>query len=112
MNQSSRPPIDSHHKSAYRYLLYQAMLDIRPIAWQGERWVNPLAWMRDMRRARELGELADWLHNMAYFSHCDFQNFDEQIFWREFDRLRIRRPELARYRDHFEMALRKSETGR
>jgi hypothetical protein len=109
MNPSSRPAIDSHHKSAYRYLLYRAMLDIRPIAWQPS---NPLAWMRHKRRARELGELANWLHNMAFFSHRDFQNFDEQIFWREFDRLRIAHPELARYRDHFETALRKSETGR
>src|SRR5262249_38304142 len=99
----------SHHKSAYRYLLYRAMLDIRPIAWQSHG-LNPLAWTRGMRRVRELGELANWLHNMAYFSHRDFQNFDEQIFWSEFDRLRIRHPELARYRDHFEMALRKSET--
>ncbi|MFN0056542.1 MAG: hypothetical protein ACKV0T_30720 [Planctomycetales bacterium] len=106
--------MDDHRKYAYRYLLYCAMLDIRPLAWlpyKGQ-WFNPFFWTRHIRRVRALGELADWLHNLAAFSQQDFAGFDERLFWDEFERLRARHPEFQKYRSEFQNALAESQTGR
>ena len=106
--------MDQHRINAYRYLLYWAMLEIRPLRCQpyGASWFNPLPWLRHIRRVRELGELAEWLHNMADFSRRDFIDFDEQRFWNEFNQLRTTHPALAYYRSLFENALTESRTGR
>ena len=95
--------MEGQRKYAYRYLLYWAMLDIRPLAWNRSGW-NPLHWRRDRARIRMAGEIADWLHNLAHFSALDFERFDEEWFWREFARLQSRFPDdgLDRYRQRFE----------
>ncbi len=53
--------MDDHRKNAYRYLLYRAMLDIRPIAWlrwfQGWRVLNPFHWRQCFRQVRFAGDL-------------------------------------------------------
>ena len=106
--------MDEHQKYAYRYLLYWATLDIRPIAWLPHRghWFSPFFWVRHIRRVRALGELAEWLHNMAAFSGRDFAGFDEQRFWQEFERFRAAHPDFKYYRSLFENALTESRTGR
>lgn len=105
--------MDQHRKYAYRYLLYWAMLDIRPIRWPalGLRRINPLFWRRHIRDVRQRGQIAEWLHNMAAFSCRDFSDFDEQRFWSEYDRLLVRCPGLSHYRSIFENALTESQTG-
>jgi hypothetical protein len=105
--------MDEHTKYAYRYLLYWALLDIRPIAWQphGHRWFSLPFWVHHLRHVRALGELADWLHNMADFAGRDFEEFNEQRFWNEFDRLCTAHPRFRYYRSLFENALTKSRTG-
>lgn len=94
--------MDERRKNAYRYLLYWAMLDIRPIAWL--RLGNPLRWPDEVRRIRRAGALADWLHNLALFSSLDFARFDEEWFWRDGRSLEARYPglDLERYRRIFE----------
>jgi hypothetical protein len=106
--------MDEHRKYAYRFLLYWAMLDIRPIAWQPYRaqWFSPFFWRRHIRRVRALGELAEWLHNMASFSKRDFAGFEEKRFWDEFESLQLKQPEFKRYRSLFQNALTESQTGR
>ena len=51
--------LNQHEKAAYRYLLYQAMLDIRNLCQSrgSESW-NPLEWWRQYRRSRVAGALA------------------------------------------------------
>lgn len=99
---------------AYRHLLYQAMLDFRPLAWRpyGLQWISPSFYIRHIRHTRQVGELAEWLHNMAEFSRRDFAGFDEQRFWLEFSRLEKRFPALACYRSSFKNALTEARTGK
>jgi hypothetical protein len=99
--------LNEQRKYAYRWLLYWAMLEIRAIQWwQGDSWQawNPFWWRRLGRRIRHVGALADWLHNLAYFSAVDFLRFDEERFWRDFEWLQPRFPEFSveQYRTHFE----------
>ncbi|HEX7858758.1 MAG TPA: hypothetical protein VF773_00370 [Verrucomicrobiae bacterium] len=106
--------MDEHRNYAYRHLLYWAMLVIRPIAWlpNGGQWFSPLFWRSHIRRVRALGELAEWLHNLAAFSKRDFADFDEQRFWDEFERLCAKHPDFQYYRSLFQIALTESQTGR
>jgi hypothetical protein len=94
--------MDERRKNAYRYLLYQAMLDIRPIAWLRLR--NPLRWPGAFHRIRQAGALADWLHNLALFASLDFVHFDEEWFWKDGRSLEAHYPglNLARYQRIFE----------
>lgn len=71
--------MQEQRKYAYRYLLYRAMLDIRTIQWLGWRswrvWIPPFR-RREVRRIQYAGAVADWLHNLAFFSARDFQGFE------------------------------------
>jgi hypothetical protein len=94
-------------KLAYRHLLYWATLSIRPLAWLTPtwwQWWSPWYWRQLLRRARCAGATADWLHNLALFSAIQFRGFNEEWFWKEFERLREAFPEmnLQGYREHFE----------
>lgn len=99
--------MDERRKHAYRFLLYWAMLDIRPITWLPRSWFklfSPMFWVRDMRRVRQAGAIGDWMHNLALFSSLDFNNFDEEWFWRDFQSLSERYP-VSQYRSVFEQRL-------
>jgi hypothetical protein len=106
--------MDTHRKNAYRFLVYWAMLDIRPLAWHGYvrgwRKLNPLNWRRQMRAMRVAGE---WMHNLAMFAAVDFDGFDEGWFWEDGERFKSRCPGTApnRYRQIFEERLRQLEQG-
>ncbi len=102
--------MDGTRKQAYRYLLYWAMLDIRPIAWirlDTRQMLNPWHWRQVARLRRRAGVIADWLHNLALFSALDFEGFDEEWFWRELEAFNRRNPEygLMHYRERFERHL-------
>jgi hypothetical protein len=108
--------MDGTRKNAYRYLLYWAMLEIRPIAWARLgilRMLNPLHWRAETRRIRRAGVIADWLHNLAMFSALHFERFDEEWFWRELDFLNKRHPEyeLMLYKGRFEQHMAESQKG-
>lgn len=109
--------MDENRQNAYRFLLYQATLDIRPLSsFAGWRWelLNPVRWRWHLRRVRLAGEIAEWLHNMAEFSGNGFERFDEERFWREYERLRERFPFMGagRYQDMFERRLVELQTGK
>jgi hypothetical protein len=97
--------MDDHTKTAYRHLLYVAMLAIRNACQsRGRESGNPFEWSRQYRRSRVAGAVADWLHNLAQFSSLDFVGFDEQRFWLEHTALCRRFPgeRLERYREVFD----------
>ncbi len=82
-------------RSAYRNLLYDAMLDIRSLCRsRGRESRNPLEIWRQYRRSRLAGELADWLHNLAQHSAMGLTELDTEWFWREYDGLCRRHPEF------------------
>jgi len=99
--------MDEQRKHAYRWLLYWAILHIRPLEWLGRRrWQSwsPLYWRRHRRWVQCSGAVADWLHNLALYSSIDFQGFIEERFWRDFERARSSFPEFGpeHYREMFE----------
>jgi hypothetical protein len=121
--------IDPHRQSAYRYLLYRAMLDIRVLQWRGNFWGTlwgifsgrgrvQKGWRlrRLWRHADDLcdysGELAEWLHNMAQFAAYDFSGFDEARFWAQGYQLAQRYPDIHHYKAIFECRLFEIEHGR
>lgn len=99
--------VDPQRKCAYRWLIYHAMLNIRPLGWTKIGWrqrLNPKAWLEYSQQVKLAGEVADWLHNLALFSAFDFANFDEEWFWRSFQLLSDRNPNVNfhLYRDEFD----------
>jgi hypothetical protein len=105
--------MDEQRKRAYRYLLYNAMLEIRPIAWMPFgffRCLNPFYWRSTSQRILRAGVIADWLHNLAHFSALDFERFDEEWFWREYSAFEGKYPafRLSKYKDLFERILSES----
>jgi hypothetical protein len=99
--------MDEQRKRAYRYLLYMAMLDIRPIRWipfSFRTLLTPLQRKRSKTSIHRAGTIADLMHNLAMFSAYDFEQFDEAWFWREFDSYQQNYPkfELTRYKNRFE----------
>jgi hypothetical protein len=100
--------MDEHRKSAYRYLLYWAMLDIRGIQWiayRPLRLLNPFLLRRELRRASRVGAVADWLHNLAAYAADDFEGFKEDWFWREHEHLVKRHGDCWSYRKTFDRRL-------
>jgi hypothetical protein len=88
-------------KVAYRYLLYQAMLDIRTLerpALDAKLVIAESSVSRIIRDANEAGAIAYWLHNLALASAHDFHSFDESGFWSQHTQLFERYPGIA---DHY-----------
>jgi hypothetical protein len=107
--------VDSQRKHAYRWLLYWAMLDIRPLQWAGAGWrqrLNPFCWWSNSRRVRVAGGIAEWLHNLAMYSALDFAGFEEERFWRDYEWLLGQNPGhgLERYRAEFKRRASSAET--
>lgn len=92
--------MDEIRKNAYRYLLYQATLDIQYLPSS----LNPIKWIKRRRIIRSFGPLANWLHVMACYSCYDFVGFDETIFWKEHTKLskRFPRTTVELYPAHFQ----------
>ncbi len=103
--------LSNAEKSAYRNLLYWAMLDIRNLCQsRGPESRNPLKTWRQYRDSRLAGALADWLHNLAQHAATDFNRFDTEWFWREYDGLRKDYQQLGPgqwmdYRDRYDKQL-------
>jgi len=97
----------SAQKSAYRYLLYLAMLDIRIYCpSRGEPSTDLAIRERQYHQSRIAGGIADWLHNLAKAAADDFEGFDEVAFWKTHAHFCTRFPgELERYRARFDQRL-------
>jgi len=108
--------VDFNRQSAYRYLLYQAMLEIRLLQFEAEPW--RLLWYSiwrpewGWRRVRYAGELAEWMHNLAAFVAEGFKGFDEGYFWAQGYRLAQQYPYIHAYKCKFECRLFEFEHGR
>ncbi len=97
--------MDDVRKNAYRFLLYEALVEIRMVGWRGHSplsALNPFALRRSVLHMRDV---ADWVHNLARFAADDFHQFDEAYFWREYDVLVSRGGRLSDYRQVFEREL-------
>lgn len=109
-------PLTEPQKSAYRHLLYQAMLDVRYLCQsRGTASWNPLEWRRQYFTSRDAGSLADWLHNLALYVRNDFRGFTEDWFWEEYEGLCSRRTQFGPgryldYRKHYTAYLEKPDT--
>jgi len=86
-------PLTEHEKSAYRYLLYQTMPDIRVLCQPCLSW-NPKVWRRQYRNSRIAGKVASWQHNLAHHSAYNFSSFSTQEYRRRYESLCSRFVEL------------------
>ncbi len=103
--QHPQPGLDDATRYAFRRLLYWAMLDLRRVdnlVYRPAALLNPFRWRPTVQQVRQAAALADWLHNLALFSALEFDHFDEVWFWREYERVVARRPDLKRYKEVFD----------
>jgi hypothetical protein len=107
--------LTNEQQTAYRYLLYWAMLDTRNKCQHRckESW-NPLEWRRQYQQSRAAGAVADWLHDLALYAGNNLSGFDEQWFWREYEAMRKRFAGLdfAHYREAYERRLGELSNGK
>lgn len=99
--------MDQRRKMAYRYLLYRATLDIRPLAWRRIGLFNLFDWRWTWMQVRRAGVIADLLHNLAFFSAVEFEHFDEDRFWHDLRHYDERYPDfqLSQYQELFQREL-------
>lgn len=103
--------LSNAEQSAYRNLLYLAMLDIRTLCQsRGRKSHNPITVWKQYHQSRLAGALADWLHNLAQHAASNFDSFDTEWFWREYDGLRREYEQVGPgrwmdYRDRYEKHL-------
>lgn len=104
----SKSFVIENRKNAYRYLLYWAMVRIRMVEgsyYTRSYWsyLSPQFWRIGFQNVQYAGALADYLHNLAFFSSRNFDGFNEVWFWEGMDSLNIRFPDQAiDYRTLFE----------
>jgi hypothetical protein len=99
-------------KSAYRYLLYVAMLDIRIYCQsRGEPSTDATVRERQYFDSRIAGAIADWLHNLAKAASGDFEGFNEEAFWKThaYHCGRFPAAGLERYRAQFDERLKRHD---
>lgn len=69
----------TERKKDWRLTLYAAMLEIRSLSWEVQDKAptsEQAVTLRD--KAKVMGAIADWSHNLAYFSAAEFIGFDEE----------------------------------
>jgi hypothetical protein len=97
--------MDSKTQNRYRLLLHMAMVDIRSYCQsRSEPSTDPTEREAQYFRSRVAGAIADWMHDMARQSACNFERFDEGAFWSSFGWVCSRFPDegLERYRRLFD----------
>jgi hypothetical protein len=101
--------MDADRKNAYRYLLYQFLIEIRtvPIPPSPEKFnTATFEWL--VKRNYYTGAIAYHLHNFALAAANDFIGFNEEHFWVGLEHFSVRNPEIplaTRYRTVFERRL-------
>jgi len=105
--------MSEERKQAYRYLLYQAMLDIGAGISGSRLSFHPRMIWRGYLLARRSGHLANWLHNLALHSSREFEGFKEDWFWEGYEGFKHRHPDhWTDYREEFEKELARREEAR
>jgi hypothetical protein len=100
--------MEPHRKRAYRYLLYQFLLDIRTTPTP-----DSAAHLTDHQcrsHVNYAGAVAYLLHNFALFAANDFVDFDEAAFWRSIEHFSQAMPRLSlmHFKKVFDFALSES----
>jgi hypothetical protein len=101
--------IDANRKNAYRYLLYQFLIEIKtvPIPPSFQKFdTATFEWL--VKRNYYTGAVAYQLHNFALAAANDFIGFDEEYFWAGLEHFSMQNPEIPlamRYREVFERRL-------
>jgi hypothetical protein len=97
--------MEPHRKRAYRYLLYQFLIDIRttPTA-------DNTAHLTEQQCRNHLnyaGGVAYLLHNFALAAADEFIGFDEEAFWQMVENFSQKFPKMSilHFKKVFEMAL-------
>jgi hypothetical protein len=75
------------------------------------RLINPFFWWRAKKGVSQAAALANWLHNLAFYSSRDFVGFREEQFWASLGRFERKHPELGCYRREFEDQLSELRSG-
>ncbi|MBF9239175.1 hypothetical protein I2I05_17355 [Hymenobacter sp. BT683] len=101
--------MEHHRKRAYRYLLYQFLLDIRTAPTP-----DSSAYFTDEQCRNQVnyaGAVAYLLHNFALAAADDFIAFDEATFWQGIESFSQANPQLSvlHFKKVFEMALTDSQ---
>ena len=78
--------MDAERQEAYRHLLYTVFLHWRAGRSETVGW-NPFSWRRAAARLRVNQAIADYFHNLALFAVRNFDQFNEQMFWNDIERL-------------------------
>lgn len=73
--------LDEAEKFSYRYLLYTLLLEISTLDERMINWTSQHERDSYVRKMLNMSAIAEWLHNLAFFSASDFQGFSEQLFW-------------------------------
>ncbi len=101
--------MDEIRKNAYRYLLYQFLLEIRTVPIPPSSPQSGVAYNgAAAKRSYYAGAVAYQLHNFALASANNFKDFDEAHFWailERFSKLNPEIPILTRYKKVFELRL-------
>ncbi|MET4076663.1 hypothetical protein [Hymenobacter sp. UYCo722] len=74
-------------KNLYRKLLYTALIDLR-----GHSYESSWQEVGQERVLRFINSLTDWIHNLAFYSSNDFEDFNEEWFWRDYQTFREQYP--------------------
>jgi hypothetical protein len=69
--------LEPERKKNWRLALYAAMLEIRSLSWEVQDTASAKQAATIIEKAKVMGAIADWSHNLAYFSAADFTGFDE-----------------------------------
>lgn len=96
--------MDEKRKSAYRYLLYYFLVEIRTIPTPEQ---PHFSWEQLEKRSYHAGAVAYTLHSLALASTSDFTGFDEEEFWARLTHFSAKNPviELSHYRKVFDLQL-------
>jgi hypothetical protein len=94
-----------HRKRAYRYLLYQFLLDIRTTPTP-----DSAAHLTDQQCRNQVnysGAVSYLLHNFALSAANDFVDFNEAAFWRDIEHFSQAMPQLSvmHFKKAFDFAL-------
>lgn len=77
------------------------------------RWTSPISFdprvvWKIYLASRRAGALADLVHNIAASSEDHFAHFDEEYFWKSYERFKVRFPKhTTDYKQEFEDELRR-----
>ncbi|WP_169515035.1 hypothetical protein [Hymenobacter norwichensis] len=101
--------MDANRKNAYRYLLYQFLIEVRtvPVPPSPQPFdTATFEWLA--KRNYYTGAVAYQLHNFGLAVANDFTDFDEEHFWAGLEHFSNQNPEIplaTRYRTVFERRL-------